>query len=103
MAPRDELSGCREVVRADPERPGLHTLDSEDAVHPRIIGEHGAYFALAGCMHDEHRVLTVDVAYRSAERDVAALTEPLDERRVVVPARLLATTTRVRGRSRCPL
>jgi hypothetical protein len=88
------FSGCRQPVSADPERPRLDAVESEDAVHPRIIREHRTCIILAGRAHDEHRVLPVDVADRSAERDRAVLGESIDERGMLVPAGLLAATTR---------
>jgi hypothetical protein len=85
-------------VRADPERPGLDALDSEDAVRPRGIGEHGAVVVIAGCAGDEHGVLAVDVAYWTAERksrypggsdsrSTNALPEPISDRSKATPDR----------------
>jgi hypothetical protein len=74
----------------------LNTFDAEDAVCPGVIGEHGARLVHAARPHDEHGVLAVNVAYRPAERNLAVIAEPIDERGGPVPGGLpMAATRRV--------
>jgi hypothetical protein len=54
-------------MRPQPET--FDALDSEDAVHPRILGERGTSLVLADRVHDKHDMLPADLAYWPPERD----------------------------------
>src|SRR5713226_3725667 len=87
--------GLRPDRRAQPDRPGLHARDRQDAAFPGIVCEAGTDLRLAIRLDDKQVVVTVTLADGAAENDEALLRERIRERRVFVPFGLLAPTPRV--------
>src|SRR5919205_921320 len=76
--------------RADPDRPWLDALDRQDRAHPGIVGEAFADIVLAPGVPDKERRPVIRIAERPAEDDRALFSQAVDERRVLIPAGLLA-------------
>src|SRR5712692_2417266 len=79
---------------AQPDRPGLHARDRQDAALPRVVCESGPDQRLAIAIDDEQSVFTVDIAQGAAEDDEALRDECIHERRVLVPPDLFPPALR---------
>jgi len=83
------------LLPAKPDRPGLDALRREHVFAPRILSQTCANRDLALGVDDLQGVVAIPFADRPSEDDEPVVDERIHEGRVLVPAGLLASPTRM--------